>query len=82
MTSALQRLSSGWPFLRILLRPQIEGYLRTQSPQLKAMAARWGWEDVASDWEAVVQRKDAGVIDICTPNYLHLSPCPDCDLRR
>jgi predicted dehydrogenase len=39
--------------------------------QLKAMAARWGWEEVASDWESVVGRKDVDVIDICTPNYLH-----------
>lgn len=40
-------------------------------PQLKATAARWGWEEVASSWEAVVERKDIDVIDICTPNYLH-----------
>src|ERR1017187_5893825 len=39
--------------------------------QLKAMAARWGWEEVASDWESVVGRKDIDVVDICTPNYLH-----------
>ncbi len=40
-------------------------------PQLDAMAARWGWEEVSSDWEAVVERKDVDIIDICTPNYLH-----------
>ncbi len=40
-------------------------------PQLKATATRWGWEEVASDWESVVERKDVDVIDICTPNYLH-----------
>jgi predicted dehydrogenase len=40
-------------------------------PQLQAMAARWGWEEVSSDWEAVVERKDVDIIDICTPNYLH-----------
>jgi predicted dehydrogenase len=40
-------------------------------PQLKAMATRWGWEEVASDWESVVERKDVDIIDICTPNYLH-----------
>jgi len=48
-------------------------------PQLKAMAARWGWEEVASDWAAIVERKDVDVIDICTPNYL---ACTDCDFRR
>lgn len=43
---------------------------RNQS-QLQAMATRWGWQEVASDWEAVVERKDVDIIDICTPNYLH-----------
>lgn len=40
-------------------------------PQLEATAARWGWEEIATDWKAVVERKDIDVIDICTPNYLH-----------
>jgi predicted dehydrogenase len=39
--------------------------------QLQAMATRWGWEELASDWQSVVERKDVDVIDICTPNYLH-----------
>jgi len=39
--------------------------------QLKSTAAQWGWEEIASDWEALVERKDVDVIDICTPNYLH-----------
>jgi predicted dehydrogenase len=40
-------------------------------PQLQTMATQWGWEEVASDWESVVARKDIDIIDICTPNYLH-----------
>jgi predicted dehydrogenase len=40
-------------------------------PQLQTMATQWGWNEVASDWESVVTRKDIDVIDICTPNYLH-----------
>lgn len=43
---------------------------RNQS-QLQTMATRWGWEEVCSDWEAIVDRKDVDVVDICTPNYLH-----------
>src|SRR5438067_5640178 len=38
---------------------------------LDAMAKRWGWEETATDWEAVVARKDIDVIDIATPNKLH-----------
>jgi predicted dehydrogenase len=39
--------------------------------QLKEMATRWGWEETADDWKAVVERKDVDAIDICTPNFLH-----------
>jgi predicted dehydrogenase len=35
------------------------------------MGARWGWQDVATDWHAVVARPDIQVVDIATPNALH-----------
>lgn len=38
---------------------------------LDRMACQWGWEETASNWEDVVQRKDIDIVDICTPNYLH-----------
>jgi predicted dehydrogenase len=40
-------------------------------PQLETTAERWGWEEIATDWKAAVERKDIDVVDICTPNYLH-----------
>src|ERR1051326_2849664 len=39
--------------------------------KLEQMAQRWGWEETATDWRAVVERKDIDVVDIGTPNYLH-----------
>lgn len=39
--------------------------------QLNSMAAQWGWEETACSWEALVERNDIDIIDICTPNYLH-----------
>ncbi|HEY6936817.1 MAG TPA: Gfo/Idh/MocA family oxidoreductase [Terriglobales bacterium] len=38
---------------------------------LDAMAARWCWEETATEWQAVVERKDIDVVDIATPNNLH-----------
>jgi predicted dehydrogenase len=38
---------------------------------LERMAARWGWEKTATDWEQVVRCADIDVVDICTPNFLH-----------
>jgi predicted dehydrogenase len=35
------------------------------------MAERWGWEETATDWQAVIDRKDIDAIDICLPNHMH-----------
>jgi predicted dehydrogenase len=38
---------------------------------LERTAAVWGWRDVATDWRAVIDRKDVDLVDIVTPNPLH-----------
>jgi predicted dehydrogenase len=43
---------------------------RNQS-KLETAAAQWGWEEVATDWQAVVDRPDIDVVDIAVPNVLH-----------
>jgi len=40
-------------------------------PKLAPMAAQWGWEEVATEWQEVVSRPDIQVVDIATPNALH-----------
>lgn len=37
----------------------------------QAMADTWSWQEVATDWRAVVDRADIHVVDIATPNALH-----------
>jgi predicted dehydrogenase len=37
-----------------------------------AFAQNWGWQEIESDWQALVDRDDIDVIDICTPNNTHL----------
>ncbi len=39
--------------------------------KLEAVASPWGWQETATDWRSVVERKDVDVIDIATPNSLH-----------
>lgn len=34
-------------------------------------AARYGWENVVTDWEAVVANPEIDIIDICTPTSSH-----------
>ena len=37
----------------------------------EAMAQRFGWEEVSTDWKEVVRRKDIDAVDISTPGDLH-----------
>jgi len=38
---------------------------------LKEFADRWGWEEIETDWEKVVSRKDIDIVDISVPPNLH-----------
>jgi predicted dehydrogenase len=38
---------------------------------LEQVAAAWGWEEIATDWRAVIERKDIDVVDMAVPNALH-----------
>lgn len=40
---------------------------------LKAAAQQFGWEEIETDWEKVVRRKDIDVVDVATPGHLHHS---------
>ena len=39
--------------------------------KLETVAAQWGWEEVATDWQSVVARPDIDIVDIAVPNALH-----------
>jgi predicted dehydrogenase len=38
---------------------------------LEAFAQRWGWQHASTDWQAVVQSPEVGLVDIATPNHVH-----------
>jgi len=38
---------------------------------LKEFAAKWGWEEVETDWKKLVARPDIDIIDIALPTNLH-----------
>jgi predicted dehydrogenase len=38
---------------------------------LQKMAATWGWQEIATDWRAVVERPDIDMVDVAVPNALH-----------
>lgn len=38
---------------------------------LTKLAARWGWAETTTDWEALIDRPDIDVVDIAAPNAMH-----------
>jgi predicted dehydrogenase len=51
------------PVLKVICDPELEAAER--------IAERFGWEETARDWRAVVARPDIQVVDICTPVFSH-----------
>ena len=39
--------------------------------RLAETAAIWDWREIATDWRAVIERKDIDVVDVSVPNVLH-----------
>src|SRR5581483_2891391 len=39
--------------------------------KLEAMASKWGWEEIETDWQKVVARSDIQIVDVAVPNALH-----------
>ncbi len=41
-------------------------------PVLKAAAEQFGWQDYETGWRRMIRRDDIDLIDISTPNYVHV----------
>ena len=39
---------------------------------VKAFNEKWGYERIETDWRKIIESKDIDLVDICTPNDLHL----------
>lgn len=40
--------------------------------EVKKAADKFGWQEYATSWEQVVERKDIDIVDICTPGDYHM----------
>jgi len=52
-------------------QPRLKIICGRNRAKLEAVASQWGWEEVSTDWRAIVERKDIQVVDIAVPNALH-----------
>ena len=58
-------------FFNVGIMPVLKVACGQDEQGTREFAQRWGWEETASDWKKVVERKDIDIIDVCTPTYLH-----------
>ena len=59
------------PFFHPRLTPRMKVLCGRTPAKVKAAARTLGWEEAATDWEEVVNRKDIDVVDIVTPGDSH-----------
>jgi predicted dehydrogenase len=58
-------------FFDLQYRPVLKAICARSADKAKAFADRWGYESIETDWRKLIERKDIGLIDICTPNNTH-----------
>ena len=67
--------SNAWrqvtPFFEPPLTPRLKVVCGRERDKVERMAQRWGWERAVTDWRAVIDDPDVGLVDICSPNNTH-----------
>jgi predicted dehydrogenase len=59
-------------FLDLPAKPVLRAACDANTSYLKAFAERFGWQTTETSWEEMVVRDDIDLVDICTPNALHM----------
>ncbi|MEI6669076.1 MAG: Gfo/Idh/MocA family oxidoreductase [Acidobacteriota bacterium] len=67
-SNAWRQVSS---FCRPRFTPRLKVLCGRDRAKAEAAARAYGWEEVATDWRAVVQRPDIHIVDISTPGDSH-----------
>lgn len=58
-------------FFELPLAPEMAVLVGRDAQRAHAAAENLGWAESAADWQAVLQRDDVDVVDICTPGDSH-----------
>ncbi len=59
-------------FFDLPLAPRLRALCGRDAAAAGAVADRFGWESVETDWRSLVARDDIDLIDICTPGSTHV----------
>ncbi|MGA9102604.1 Gfo/Idh/MocA family protein [Aeromicrobium sp.] len=58
-------------FFDLPLTPRLRAICGRDEAAATAVAKRFGWESVETDWRALLTRDDIDVVDVCTPGNTH-----------
>lgn len=58
-------------FFDLAYQPVLKVVSARNENNLEEFAARWGWEEIDTDWRRVIEREDVDLVDICFPNITH-----------
>ena len=58
-------------FFDLEYQPILKVICDFNADKAKAHAARWGFEEVETDWHNLLKRSDIQLVDVCLPNNLH-----------
>jgi predicted dehydrogenase len=59
-------------FLDLPVNPVLRAACDVNQVDLDSFAKRFGWQTTETSWEKLVSRDDIDLIDICTPNVIHM----------
>jgi predicted dehydrogenase len=59
-------------FFDLEYQPVLKAVAARNKAKAEDFAARWGYEEVLTDWTKLVARPDIDAVDICVPNDLHM----------
>jgi predicted dehydrogenase len=58
-------------FFDLPLHPRMTGLAGRDATRVADAANRLGWESTETSWQALVERDDIDLIDVCTPGHTH-----------
>jgi predicted dehydrogenase len=58
-------------FFDLPLHPRMTGLAGRDATRVADAAHRLGWESTETSWQALVERDDIDLIDVCTPGHTH-----------
>jgi predicted dehydrogenase len=58
-------------FFDVPIEPVMKVICGRNETEVRKAAEKYGWQEHATDWREVIERKDIDIIDICTPGDSH-----------